>query len=158
MLAQHMLLCLICIFRIVVCVIYYELQHASVRADIEFKAVAVISSLPYVFMLWSFSLLVTNWAIIYFAARRNDLAGMSAGFQKVRPYFILANVTATILFFVIFVTIGVSTDAELRASLTLAGSLIYSIVVLAMSIAYATSGYGVMTQLSKDFKSSSATV
>jgi hypothetical protein len=50
----------------------------------------------------------------------------------------------------------VSTNAELRASLTLAGSVIYAIVVFFMSVAFATFGYGVMRQLSKDFKSTSA--
>jgi hypothetical protein len=156
MLIQHALLCVVCAFRIIICVIYYELQHASMRANIEFRAVAAVSGLPYICMLWLFSLLVTNWAAIYFAARRNDLAGLASAFKRVRPHFIRANVFATLLFFALFVTIGASTSAKLHASLTLAGSVIYSIVAFSMSVAFATFGYGVMKQLSKDFKSTSA--
>jgi hypothetical protein len=156
MLAQHMLLCLICIFRIVVCVIYYELQHASVRADIEFKAVAAISGLPYIFMLWLFSLLVVNWASIYYAAKRNDLGGVGNAFQTWRPYFIGGNVVGTVLLGSLFITIALSEDAKVRSKVTLSGSSIYSIVVFAMSIAFAFFGFGLMVQLSKDFKSQSA--
>jgi hypothetical protein len=156
MLTQHTLVCLICIFRIVVCVIYYELQHASVQANVEFKAVAAISGLPYIFMLWLFSLLVTNWASIYYAAKRNDLAGVSTSFKKFRPYFIVANATGTILFASLFLTIALSTDAKVRSKVTLAGSSIYAIIVFTMSIAFAFFGYGLLEQLSKDFKSSSA--
>jgi hypothetical protein len=156
MLTQHTLVCLICIFRIVVCVIYYELQHASVRADVEFKAVAAISGLPYIFMLWLFSLLVTNWASIYYAAKRNDLAGVGNAFQKWRPHFIAGNVVGTFVFGSLFVMLALSTDAKVRASVTLAGSSIYAIVVFSMSIAFAFFGYGLLVQLSKDFKSSSA--
>jgi hypothetical protein len=156
MLAQHTLLCLICIFRIVVCVIYYELQHASVRADIEFKAVAAISGLPYIFMLWLFSLLVTNWASIYYAAKRNDLGNLSTLFKKLRPYFMASNVAGTLLFGSLFVMIALSTNAKERTNVTLAGSSIYAIVVFTLSIAFAFFGYGLLVQLSKDFKSSSA--
>jgi hypothetical protein len=65
-------------------------------------------------------------------------------------------VAGTILFASLFVTIALSTVAKVRSKVTLAGSSIYAIVVFTMSIAFAFFGYGLLVQLSKDFKSSSA--
>jgi len=156
MLAQHILMCLVCCFRIIVCVIYYELRRAEVRAALEFKAVAVISGLPYVLMLWLFSLLVLNWAAIYFTARNNDLSQISTAFQKYKPAFFIGNAVASVFLIALFVTIALSTDAEQRQKVTIAGSTIYAIIVTLLSIAFAFFGYGLLVQLSKDFKSSSA--
>jgi hypothetical protein len=102
MLAQHVLLSLVCVFRIFVCVMYFELQHASVREIIEFKAVAAVSGLPYVLMLWLFSLLVTNWASIYYAAQRRDLTGMRTAFRRLLPYFVRSNAAGSVFFMTIF--------------------------------------------------------
>jgi hypothetical protein len=102
MLAQHVLLSLVCVFRIFVCVMYYELQHASVREIVEFKAVAAVSGLPHVLMLWLFSLLVTNWASMYYAARRRDLAGMATAFRRLLPYFVRSNAAGSVFFMTIF--------------------------------------------------------
>jgi hypothetical protein len=157
MLVQHLLLCVVCTFRIILCVIYYALQYSSVRSNIEFRAVAAISGIPYICMLWLFSFVVTNWATFYYAAKRNDLGGIASSFEKVRSHFIGINVIATVLLGSLFVTIGATTNAKLRASLTLAGSITFAIVVFAMSVSYAIAGYGVMKQLSKDFASTSAT-
>jgi hypothetical protein len=156
MLVQHCLLCAICILRIFVCVVYYMLQYESVRAKIEFKAVAAVSGLPYVLMLWLFSLLVANWASIYYAAKADNLRGIGSAFDKIRPYFFGANLAASLLFISLFTTLALSEDADQRKVLTLTGTVIYSIIVLVLSVAYACYGYGLMVQLSKDFKSSSA--
>jgi hypothetical protein len=91
-----------------------------------------------------------------YAAKRNDLANISTSFQKLRPYFMGANAVGTLLLGSLFVTIALSTDAKVRSKVTLSGSSIYAIVVFSMSIAFAFFGYGLLVQLSKDFKSSSA--
>jgi hypothetical protein len=132
------------------------LQYESVRAKIEFKAVAAVSGLPYVLMLWLFSLLVANWASIYYAAKADDLRGIGNAFDKIRPYFFGANLVASVLFISLFTSLALSDDADQRKSLTLTGTVIYAIIVLVLSVAYACYGYGLMVQLSKDFKSSSA--
>ena len=156
MLAQHILMCLVCCFRIIICVIYYLLRRAEVRAFIEFKIVAVISGLPYVLMLWLFSLLVLNWAAIYFTARKSQLSQMSTAFQKYKPAFFIGNAVASVFLIALFVTIALSSDAIQRQNITIAGSTIYAIIVTSLSIAFAFFGYGLLVQLSKDFKSSSA--
>jgi hypothetical protein len=156
MMVQHCLLCAICMLRIFVCVVYYMLQYESVRAKIEFKAVAAVSGLPYVLMLWLFSLLVANWASIYYAAKADDLRGIGNAFDKIRPYFFGANLVASVLFISLFTSLALSNDANQRKALTLAGTIIYAIIVLVLSVAYACYGYGLLVQLSKDFKSSSA--
>jgi hypothetical protein len=102
MLAQHLLLSSVCVFCIFVCVMYYELQFAPVREMIEFKAVAAVSGLPYVLMLWLFSLPVTNWAGMYYAARRQDLVGMATAFRRLLPYFMRFNAAGSAFFMSIF--------------------------------------------------------
>jgi hypothetical protein len=156
MLGQHLLLCLVCVFRIAVCVLYYMLQYAAVRAVIEFKAVAVISGLPYILMIWLFSTLLVSWISIFYAVRESMAALQGDTFKKWKPYFVAGNVLVTLLFGTLFVLIALSTDAAVRQKMTLAGSVLFASLVLVMSSAYARYGYGLLVELSKDFKSTSA--
>jgi hypothetical protein len=156
MLVQHSLLCMICCLRIFVCIVYYLLQFESVRARVEFKAVAAVSGLPYILMYWLFALIIANWASIYFAAKKNTLQAVAAEFQKMRKIVIGSGSVVTLIFGSLFVTIAMSTDAELRQSITLAGSAMLACIAFVLSVVYAGFGYGLLVQLSKDFKSTSA--
>jgi hypothetical protein len=154
--AQHTLLCVICIFRIVVCVIYFLLQFESVRVKVEFKAVATLSGIPYILMLWLFSLLVSNWAAIYSAARRSQLHNMQNAFRKLLPYFVAGNALVSLLLLSVFVTIAVTSDSELRTEMTLVGSVVYATLSGLLGLSFARFGYGLLIVLSKDFASKSA--
>jgi hypothetical protein len=156
MLVQHSLLCMICCLRIFVCVVYYMLQFESVRARLEFKAVAAVSGLPYILMYWLFALLVANWAAIYFAAKKNALQGVAEEFKKMRKLLIGSGSVVTLLFSSLFITIALSKDAKLRQNITLAGSAMLAAIAVVLSVVYVGFGYGLLVQLSKDFKSSSA--
>jgi hypothetical protein len=156
MLGQHVLLCLVCFFRIVICVIYYTLQYATVRAYIEFKAVAAISGVPYILMIWLFSTLLISWISIFYAVRESIASLQGDTFKKWKPYFVVGNVIVTLVFGSLFVLLALSTDAVARQEMTLAGSLLYASLVLAMSSAYARYGYGLRVELSRDFASQSA--
>jgi hypothetical protein len=157
MLIQHVLLCLICIFRIVVCVIYYLLQYESVQAAVEFKAVAVLASIPYICLLWLCSLLVSNWAAIFYAAMANNMHQMSTAFSQYRLHFIAVNVVASLILFSSFVALALSTDADERKLLTTFGSVFFASLAVLLSLSFLRYGYGLLVVLTKDFASKSAT-
>jgi hypothetical protein len=153
MLVQHVLMCLVCIFRIVICIVYYLLQYESVQAVIEFKAVAIISSAPYIIMLWLCSLLATTWAAIFNAARAGEMHRMASAFSEYRVTFIAGNALASLVLVSIFVALALSTDADERATLTLVGSAFFASLATILSLSFLRYGYGLLVVLTKDFAS-----
>ena len=123
LLCEHVLICILCVVRAVICMIYYNLY-----SNISVAAFALISALPHCLNSWLFSLVIFAWAAIYHThtaamqrhaviaklrqgqlkSTQNRVAEPLNPFVKFRIYFIISNIL--IVCIMLLCTIPIATN------------------------------------------------
>jgi hypothetical protein len=129
------------------------LQYDSVHAVIGIKTLAIVSSVPYVLLLWITVYLIFTWAAIYSGAGEKKSGDPFAKFK--RPV-IVGNSLVSAVLVAMFVMASVTEDAQQKEKITQAGSLLFASVSCVIAIAFQAYGTLLVRLLTKDFASKSA--
>ena len=143
---EYTLIFMMCTCRALNMAIYWKLY-----AYLSLPVQSLLSGLPYIFIGWIFTFVITAWASIYYTSAKGQRSE-----NPFKPYllkFVIGNTAISGCLFFVFFGMALTTRLDRVEKLNHAGVLITVIVQLGFSVFFLLYGTLLVRSLTKDFVS-----